>query len=471
MQRLLGLLPAAALSIALSWFGMTPAWSQASYQILDATSHIQTVKSFNCSSMICPGAVLMDTTGTQFGTISNPLYTSPAAGATFPVSGKVSCSNCSGSGVSVAFAGAIGANGTPGGFKDGSGNFQPNLGDVTNGQWVAIKSSVAIGVTGTFWQTTQPVSGTVTANAGTNLNTSLLALEAGGNLATTATNTGTTNTNLGAPGATACASDTASCSTNQQMQRLAQRLTTINTTLNAPFQANGSIGNTSFAATQATASALNATVVGTGTFAVQATVTAASSSFSSGALSSGAVVDLTNLSTPIAPNTATATKGILIGGQYNSTQATFTNGQQGALQISARGAQYVAVGADGFIVSSNIQPSSSATFGLSSSSTAALASSQIVKASAGNLYSFEVSADSTLSGAPWWVMIFNATTLPADGAVTPAKCYAMSSGQVSASYAWNVPVQFSTGIVIGVSTTGCFTKTASAHAFISGDAQ
>lgn len=35
--------------------------------------------------------------------------------------------------------------------------------------------------------TTQPISGTVTANAGTNLNTSALALETGGNLATTAT--------------------------------------------------------------------------------------------------------------------------------------------------------------------------------------------------------------------------------------------------------------------------------------------
>ena len=38
-------------------------------------------------------------------------------------------------------------------------------------------------VSGTFWQATQPVSGTVTANAGTNLNTSALALESGGNLA------------------------------------------------------------------------------------------------------------------------------------------------------------------------------------------------------------------------------------------------------------------------------------------------
>lgn len=39
---------------------------------------------------------------------------------------------------------------------------------------------------------TQPVSGTITANAGTNLNTSALALESGGNLATTATTLGAT---------------------------------------------------------------------------------------------------------------------------------------------------------------------------------------------------------------------------------------------------------------------------------------
>jgi hypothetical protein len=36
----------------------------------------------------------------------------------------------------------------------------------------------SIAVTGTFWQATQPVSGTVTVNAGTNLNTSALALDA-----------------------------------------------------------------------------------------------------------------------------------------------------------------------------------------------------------------------------------------------------------------------------------------------------
>lgn len=47
---------------------------------------------------------------------------------------------------------------------------------------------------------------------------------------------------FGAPGATACATDTASCNLNQQMQRLAQRLSTLVTALGTPFQASGVIG-------------------------------------------------------------------------------------------------------------------------------------------------------------------------------------------------------------------------------------
>lgn len=42
---------------------------------------------------------------------------------------------------------------------------------------VQVTSAPTTAVTGTFWQATQPVSGSVTANAGTNLNTSALALE------------------------------------------------------------------------------------------------------------------------------------------------------------------------------------------------------------------------------------------------------------------------------------------------------
>ena len=57
--------------------------------------------------------------------------------------------------------------------------------------------------------------------------------------------------------------------------------------------------------------------------------------------------------TPIAPGTATATSGVMLGYQYNSTQATFTNGQQGSVQGSSRGALYVATGADTFNVTVN----------------------------------------------------------------------------------------------------------------------
>jgi hypothetical protein len=100
----------------------------------------------------------------------------------------------------------------------------------------------------------------------------------------------------------------------------------------------------------------------------------------------------------------------------------------------------------------------------------AVETSHVIKASAGTLYSFEVAADSTLSGAAWWVMIFNATSAPADGAVAPAKCYPLSSGQTGYAGAFAAGgVSFTTGITIAVSTTGCFSKTSSAHAHISGD--
>lgn len=116
-------------------------------------------------------------------------------------------------------------------------------------------------------------------------------------------------------------------------------------------------------------------------------------------------------------------------------------------------------------------PSAAAVAGLTPTTSAALAANTVIKASAGNLYSFEVSANSTLAAAAWWIMIYNATSAPADGAVTPLKCYAMPLGTTAFAAAFPTPVAFSTGITIGVSTTGCFTKTASTNAFISGDAQ
>ena len=107
------------------------------------------------------------------------------------------------------------------------------------------------------------------------------------------------------------------------------------------------------------------------------------------------------------------------------------------------------------------------------SSSAVLASSQVVSVLPANLWSFEVSADATLSAATWTIMIFDAIAAPADGAVVPVKCYVMPTGTTNFSASFLMPIQFRTGVVISVSTTAgdCFNKTASTHAFISGDAR
>jgi hypothetical protein len=87
---------------------------------------------------------------------------------------------------------------------------------MANGFAVTIASDQsAVPVSGTFWQATQPVSGTVTANAGTNLNTSALTLEAND------------ATRVGGVTETAPATDTASSGLNGRLQRIAQRLTTL----------------------------------------------------------------------------------------------------------------------------------------------------------------------------------------------------------------------------------------------------
>lgn len=103
---------------------------------------------------------------------------------------------------------------------------------------------------------------------------------------------------------------------------------------------------------------------------------------------------------------------------------------------------------------------------------AALCSNLVAKASAGKIKGFEVSADSTLSAAIWYVIVFDATSLPANGAITPAKCYQQPAGQTQMGGTFGPGgTTMGTGITIGVSTTGCFTQTASIHAFIAADYQ
>jgi hypothetical protein len=99
--------------------------------------------------------------------------------------------------------------------------------------------------------------------------------------------------------------------------------------------------------------------------------------------------------------------------------------------------------------------SSSATAGVAPVSSTAAEACHVLKNSPGNLYSI-----SGTIGAAGWIMVFNATSAPGDGAVTPV-AWAQPQAAGSWSMSWGAaPAYFSTGIVVCASSTGPFTKTA-----------
>lgn len=110
-------------------------------------------------------------------------------------------------------------------------------------------------------------------------------------------------------------------------------------------------------------------------------------------------------------------------------------------------------------------PSAAATAGVAPTATGTAASSLLLKSGAGNLYGLEVTA----AASAGYVMVFDATVAPADGTVTPKYCKAVAANSsVELSWTGGPPAAFATGVVVVFSTTGCFTKTASATAYISG---
>ncbi len=108
-------------------------------------------------------------------------------------------------------------------------------------------------------------------------------------------------------------------------------------------------------------------------------------------------------------------------------------------------------------------PSDLADAAVPNAATTVAAGSLVLKASAGNLYDINVAAGASAG----FIMLFNATSAPADGTVTPAWVMAIAAN-ASLSYSWPMGKRFSTGCVMVFSTTGPFTKTISATAFLSG---
>jgi hypothetical protein len=122
----------------------------------------------------------------------------------------------------------------------------------------------------------------------------------------------------------------------------------------------GTTGGTTLPVTaaQATAGNLNATVVGTGTFAVQATGTVTANAgtnlnTSLLALEAGGNLAaikpgtdrLISSATNIVAGSALATTSFIIGTRYLSAPPTFSNGQEGAFQIDANGRMLVTANA------------------------------------------------------------------------------------------------------------------------------
>lgn len=177
---------------------------------------------------------------------------------------NVQCANCSGSGVSTADEATM----TPGTslFAGGGGFFQTTAtsNPLTTGQ----QGMFQVTSTRSLFTNLRNAAGTEIGTAATPIQvslanttanaTALLTTGTGGTFP--ATQSGTWNiTNI---------SGTISLPTGAATQITSAAILTA---LGSPFQAGGSIGNTTFAATQATAASLNATVVGTGTFAMQLT--------------------------------------------------------------------------------------------------------------------------------------------------------------------------------------------------------
>lgn len=177
----------------------------------------------------------------------------------------------------------------------------------------------------------------------------------------------------------ACAGDaTSGCTVLSRLSRIAARLTTLITAVGSPFQAGGSIGNTTFGAT------LPATpLIASGNGVV--------------------ITPTTEAASGVAPSTAVA----------------------------------------------------------------AAESCRVLQASAANVYKVTVAIAATTG----YVMIFNATSAPSDGAVSPAwpALRVVSDGTSGwTDIPFNPPLRLGTGATVCFSSTGPFTKTASATAAIGG---
>jgi hypothetical protein len=163
-----------------------------------------------------------------------------------------------------------------------------------------------------------------------------------------------------------------------------------------------------------------------------------------------------------------ATLGLLLGGAAPTPGPgvpTPTGTLQGVFPFYWDGSVFQPMGAQS-------APSSAAAAGIAPVVSAALEASHVLKATPGNLYSVYVT--NLTGGTAGNLQIFNATSAPTDGAVTPIVCVPFNGlGLAEANYLPGPPAVFSTGITAVISSaTSCFTKTTGVlTGFVSGMVQ
>lgn len=157
--------------------------------------------------------------------------------------------------------------------------------------------------------------------------------------------------------------------------------------------------------------------------------------------------------------TANGLPGLVV---YNFP-SLYDGGGATSVQASVTGNGGTGVG----VVAANQVSCSAAVCAITPAVSAAAEGSKVFKASAGNLYRVNV----TTGAVAGYLMVFNATSAPADGAVTPLLCRPVAANSSVEVDHTQIPDRYSTGITAVFSSTGCFTKTVSATAMFEGTYQ
>jgi hypothetical protein len=247
------------------------------------------------------------------------------------------------------------------------------------------------------------------------------------------------DTKTGALTETAPATDTASSGLNGRLQRIAQRISSLITALGSPFQAGGSIGNSSFGSTN-----------------FPTTVDTNSGNKSASTLRVTLATDQVQLTNKLLV-TPDANSQI----DLNKVAGTATDTNSGT---KSAGTLRVVIATDqpaltnALAVTSNETPDATSTYAPTNATTTVYATNLVAKASAGVL--FCVTGYNSRASAQF-IQLHNTASLPADTAVPVMTFLVSGQSNFSLDFGGKFGRFFSTGITICNSSTGP-TKTSGA---------